>query len=838
MSNGDGPAKRHLSVDRFHRISPYKSHKKFRPPPVPVRPDPGAHGRALAGQVTKIQQDYSTLAQSWEGREDIRARGFIIELESAPDVELPAGRFEEAGLELLNERDERDAQGKMVTRQTWFVPDGKLGVLAGILNDYLNKTRKQKGVPQPKYRSLAEAIERITQAAAQQLWTERDEPFPAQSSLWFEVWLRGGANPDERQAILTQFRSLGTQAGLHIGEGRIDLPEHTIVAARGPGAAFTKDLALLNCIAEIRRGRDYADFFTALTIEEQAQFVEKLSNRTQRAEPNAPFIGILDTGINRGHPLLEPLIPEANNLTIKTDWGAADDDDHGTQMAGLCLFGDLALVLGNSGPVKAPVHVEGIKIVPPPAQRGNDEKLAGYYTAQGVATAETNAPNRRRIWCLASTMKGPNEPQPTSWSSELDALSCGRDNAGQVRRLFCLSSGNVEQADWGNYPESNFDHKVENPGQSWNALCVGSYTDFALVRPPNTSYAPIAAGGGMAPTNSTSRTWENIWPNKPDVVFEGGNADYEAATNSTLQLPELMLLSTSADFRRGAFVATCGTSPATALAARMAGQIIAEYPALWPETVRGLIVHSASWTPAMQKACAGGFKGKARGKALLRTVGYGVPSLRKALECASSRVTMLAQCELVPFRVEKEQVIFNEMHIHGLPWPATTLAAHSDERFRLRVTLSYFVEPNPGNRGYTSTFRYPGCQLRFRVSTPGQTEDDLEAQVSKFAAEEMKSAQAHAYVRGSTKGWALGQQVQRGSIHSDVWEGSAADLLSMKHIVVFPLTGWWRTRPKQGRADARIKYGLVVSLEAENPALDIYTEIANQVAIPIAVPSS
>jgi hypothetical protein len=46
MSNGDGPAKRHLSVDWFHRISPYKSHKAFRPPPVPVRPDPGVHGRA------------------------------------------------------------------------------------------------------------------------------------------------------------------------------------------------------------------------------------------------------------------------------------------------------------------------------------------------------------------------------------------------------------------------------------------------------------------------------------------------------------------------------------------------------------------------------------------------------------------------------------------------------------------------------------------------------------------------------------------------------------------------------------------------------------------------
>jgi hypothetical protein len=121
---------------------------------VPVRADPAAHGKSLQQQVTRLQQDYTVLAQSWEGREEIRARGLIIELESAPDVEIDIQRFQSEGLELLNERDVRDAQGRMVTRQTWFVPDGQLGVIAGLLNDYLTKTSKRKGKVQPFYRSL------------------------------------------------------------------------------------------------------------------------------------------------------------------------------------------------------------------------------------------------------------------------------------------------------------------------------------------------------------------------------------------------------------------------------------------------------------------------------------------------------------------------------------------------------------------------------------------------------------------------------------------------------------------------------------------------------------
>jgi len=833
MPQGE-PSKRHLRVDRFHRDTAYKSKKRRSSRAVPARADVKSHGQGLLREVKSVADDYVALSQSWEGNEDIHAKGISIELESAPDVDIEISRLEENGWELLNERvTERNSQ--LVTLQTWFVPDGKLGVLASLVEDYLSKTRKVKGgTIQPKYRPLIDAIERAGKAAAQQLWTERDDPFPDQEILWFEVWLRRGGSEPERAIVLGQFKKLSQGVELKVGNGLITLPEHTIIAAYGRGDSFSKDLALLSCVAEIRRGRDYADYFDSLRPDEQATWAKDFLKRIEPSRQDAPYVSLLDTGVNRGHPLLDDLIPESDNLTINRAWSAADDDEHGTMMAGLCLFGDLTNILTGTEKVQLPLNLEGVKIVPPPAERGTDEKLAGAYTAQGVALAETHAPQRKRVWCVATTMKEPNDPTPTSWSAQMDALASGLDNEGQLRRLLCLSAGNIPQSLWTNYPKSNHHYSLENPGQSWNALCIGAFTELSVVKNPD-SYNPLAARGALAPASSTSLPWDTKWPNKPDVVFEGGNAGYQRANNSTLQLPELLLLSTHADFNNGVFGVFGGTSPATALAARFAGEIMLEYPDLSPESIRGLIVHSAEWTPAMKASVPQESQTdkRARSNFLLRTVGYGVPSLRRALECITARATLIAECDIQPFKKEREEILFNQMHIHRLPWPVQELGKFSREKARMRVTLSYFVEPNPGTRG-TSHFRYPSCALRFKISSPGQTEDDLAAEVSKLAADEFKK-QNRVHVGGTTDGWTLGQACFRGSVHSDIWEGTAADLLSMRHIAVSPVTGWWRTRPNLGKAESHLKYSLIVSLEVEHTEIDIYTEIANQITLPVPI---
>ena len=66
-------------------------------------------------------------------------------------------------------------------------------------------------------------------------------------------------------------------------------------------------------------------------------------------------------------------------------------------------------------------------------------------------------------------------------------------------------------------------------------------------------------------------------------------------------MSSLSLLTTHHHPSERHFSTTNATSAASALAARMAAQLMAAYPELWPEAIRGLIVHSAEWTEEMLK---------------------------------------------------------------------------------------------------------------------------------------------------------------------------------------------------------------------------------------------
>lgn len=87
--------------------------------------------------------------------------------------------------------------------------------------------------------------------------------------------------------------------------------------------------------------------------------------------------------------------------------------------------------------------------------------------------------------------------------------------------------------------------------------------------------------------------------------------------------------------------------------------------------------------------------------------------------------------------------------------------------------------------------------------------------------------------------WYLGAQNRDvGSIHSDFWQGTAAELAESEFLAVFPISGWWKTRKKQESFGKKVRYALIVSLDTEIDA-DIYsaiqTEIANRVKISIKV---
>jgi hypothetical protein len=55
--------------------------------------------------------------------------------------------------------------------------------------------------------------------------------------------------------------------------------------------------------------------------------------------------------------------------------------------------------------------------------------------------------------------------------------------------------------------------------------------------------------------------------------------------------------------------------------------------------------------------------------------------------------------------------------------------------------------------------------------------------------------------------WFLGAQMRgRGSIHSDVWFGNAAQLAEKSNIAVFPVGGWWKDWKENERHSTPVRY--------------------------------
>ena len=84
--------------------------------------------------------------------------------------------------------------------------------------------------------------------------------------------------------------------------------------------------------------------------------------------------------------------------------------------------------------------------------------------------------------------------------------------------------------------------------------------------------------------------------------------------------------------------------------------------------------------------------------------------------------------------------------------------------------------------------------------------------------------------------WLLGyQRRHKGSIHQDIWTGTAADLASRGHLAVYPAQGWWRTRPKLERYELPARYSLIVSIRTPEIDVDLYNAVAAQIPVPVAI---
>jgi hypothetical protein len=762
----------------------------------------------------------------------VNKRGTAITIAAHPAVAIDVGnkRSTSPGLKLLNLRRAVTEVGDVAhpEQATFFISNNSLKTLRKNIESYgeweedpsevegSNKEEdEEEDNSKPPNFWLFESGATIRSATLRDYWTDRIELFPRKKTKTeWEVWTRPG------------FEKSFSKAAERLGIESIGMPTEFVETVVRNVSATPQQLESLvrssAAVVELRSASTFVSDFYDMEPEQRFRTVEDIASRISGPPLGAPRVTILDTGVNRSHPLLASSLPQARCYTLRQSWGASDSRGHGTKMAGIAQFGDLQDVTSSSAPLILETALESV-VVASPTPPGD----IPARDALGRAVALVEKEPHRRVFCLAQTAQGETEDgRPTSTSAVLDQLAYGD---GEQTRLFCAAVGNVphsplEPYQVADYVDRNDRFGIQSPAQAFNALSVGavSLKDHGWSR----LVAPV---GDLMPTSRTAGPWLRPHASKPDIVMEGGNFSIDDDGLYTRPSEEHMVLTTSR-LTPATPLATSGeTSTATALAAGLATRLAARYPMYRMETIRGLMVHAAEWTPAMLQQATrlreAGANAQQAANLLLGRYGWGVPDEQRLFSSASNALTMIVEDDLQPYeRLMKggklSTIRLKQMKYFKLPWPEVVLRALSSTVVEMRCTLSYFIEPDPhaASRGRAAD-RYASHRLKFDVQRNGESDSRAQLRNNELASGEMIQSP------GSDSGWILSSR-SKGTLVQDVWRGPAYEMAGRSGISVVPMRGWWGDMPGQDRYERRINYSLIVSIRTPSDAGgDLFAEV-------------
>jgi hypothetical protein len=653
---------------------------------------------------------------------------------------------------------------------------------------------------------------------------------PSGDLRWFELGCVGGVRaPAEsdrsRRQINRQLQKLN-----HPIPQEFLATEEIVFFVRLSFEQLRDVIAAVDCVCEFDLAP--SDIRDWLLFNEQPARQIRDFKLTSPAE-DAPSIVLLDTGIATKHPLLANAILSSGSVVPNED-SAEDTHGHGTLMAGVGLHGDELGSAIEAGAATPPHWIQSVRLLVAPAAGSAAEDKRSFWpqlTTAAVEQAETAdiRRSRPRVFALA-TSYAVTPIEPTYWSHAIDRLAFNYGNG----RLLCVAIGNADVADLRlihGYPTLNLEQKVQEPAQAANAITVGAFTN-KVAMPPEKIYAeakPVAPVGGISPHTSAGAVSRAV---KPDVLMEGGNIGFDGQLADT-GIETLTTLTTAREFLTKPLGSICQTSEATARGARFAASVWQAEPNLRPATVRGLLVHAASWTPAMHEQFPNLDE-------RLAICGWGVPDLEFASACATDRATVIFEDEMpnaVRVVEPKKQTgtsadsnatetkFKRVVKLFRFPVPEDVLLADPDRIVELRVTLSYFPEPNTFRRQVSH-----GLDLTWDMQGPAETEAAFISRINKLARGELAGASAKKKTK--TFDWNLRTtRRSRGTVQSDRWEGPASYLAGPKMLAVVPVLGWWERRP--ALREMTMPFSLIVSVRADG--LDIYNTIRAAVESEIEV---
>lgn len=509
-----------------------------------------------------------------------------------------------------------------------------------------------------------------------------------------EMWFH--SDPGIRQDWIDELRDRtealgGTWIDRYVGErAAIVLVRVSGTREVAEGIADLDQICLLDVVPEPR-----------LEPDELAglQDIERLPDEVPSPPDEAPVIGLIDSGIRAGHPLLRPAVVDAVALDPSFGDQGEDGHGHGTAVAGITLYGDVLSAARRSA-FDPQFWLASVRVLDdqgnPPLRRSLIRLIA---EAIEYLASELDC----RIINLSFGIA--NSPyvggKSTPLAAELDTL------ARRYRLLLIISAGNIDHASlipsaqllagWPRYL-TDAGHEIIDPAQSALALTVGAVADGDGLTPTaaGTTLGRRAVADPPGPAPYTRRGPGVLHAIKPELVAPGGNWVYDQATGQRVRDSAVEVVSTSGAFPRQLFSTAAGTSLAAPSITHLAGRLSTAYPDLSANALRALLAQAAVHDPQLLDHFET-FEPKQRERRILDLCGYGVPTWERTGQSTDNRVVLYAEDTVRP----------DDFHVYRIP--ITECFAEVPGPRSLTVALAF--DPPVRHR----RFDYLAYQMEFLV---------------------------------------------------------------------------------------------------------------------------
>ncbi len=425
---------------------------------------------------------------------------------------------------------------------------------------------------------------------------------------------------------------------------------------------------------------------------------------SQPPRATAPVVGLIDSGVRAGHPLLTQAIAGVEAAVVN---GAAlfptgddeSEDGHGTRIAGLLIHGPLPSALSQDPMPPSLCRVFAVRVLDH-HKRFPDPQLVATIVDAAVRRCAANGAQIVNL-AIGDTDTRFVGPRTTPIAALVDAL------ARELHIVIVVPTGNVHPLEYAN--DIDFDFVARYPEQlaASEAATLIDPAPASLGLTVGSVCADTGAGGLFArEAAAIQRVGKDGWPSpftrhgpgvggaiKPEFVAPGGTWGWDP-DSQLVDDPELAIVSTSARIPRRLLDTNIGTSYAVPLVARAGAAILERYPHFGPNLVRALLLQSAQPTSFVN--ALRGTTGQ-RESAARSLNGYGLVRQAEAVSSSDHRVVLYRE----------DQIPVDGVHLYELPLPTSFFDPGGVRE--IVIALAY-DPPVRGNR-----LGYLGSRMRFTL---------------------------------------------------------------------------------------------------------------------------